>query len=843
MARIETWFDQDLNNAVKVHYIDGNVFSQDNGGNVVGVNVFKGGTKATLSGSVSANVIRADGATVAVSGSLDGNKCYIILPQAAYAVPGAISIIIKLTQDGDVTTLCAVVANVYMSTTDSVVDPGTIIPSVETLIAAIEAAVESIPADYSTLWDAVKFHNVYLAPLSNTGDTTHQSISYHYTGDNTYTVSGKNTTTSFYNAYVGTLAELGLKVGETIYCHIVSSDSSHVYGSLYKLVGESSTTVFGISNGYRSYTIPSDCTGLVFRIQVPGDNVQINANIKIEITKEPEDRWLNFGLNPGNALSNNTDLNNILENGIWILDSTNTYSNIPPSLAGIGCFLFSFISGWQAFQIIAYYPSTYTKVYMRVKNLSLGTSWSGWHVLADGYYGLMSDKYSLLHNPDDANYGQTTVDLDTLTHLNKFFLAADDITVTNKPSGWSGIGFIQCVYTGEWNLQLIYPFSGGKIYKRRGNTNGTTWEAWQEVSGGGGNTYNITNEYSFPEYSQTVTVNASPTITTDTNNFLASTGDNTDRTADILAMLSTTGICRLGSGLFVVNNLQMPDGSSIIGSGYSSIIRLAGTSDGYALKIGSRCLVKDVRIRGAESDLTFTSTIGGRHGILWQGNYTQQSTAPDRSMVSNVWIYNFTGGGITCYDTGYGTSNALEVTNVYSFSCWAGINISYWSEFHKFTNVRCGQCYIGCVNNGGNNIFVNCDFSSNQEIAMLMDNSQGQSPNNTHGSCIGCVFNHTSHNGVSNSGVGIKILNCASGFMFTGCQLFFSQIYLEDTSGIVVADTNFGNNNCNVTISGGGTVLFANCMVEGAIPVSVTGNTNVHFVNCYNKLTGASWGS
>jgi ssDNA-binding Zn-finger/Zn-ribbon topoisomerase 1 len=57
MARIETWFDQDLQKAVKVQYIDGNVFSQDNNGNVVGVNVFNNGVPASLNGSVSGTVI------------------------------------------------------------------------------------------------------------------------------------------------------------------------------------------------------------------------------------------------------------------------------------------------------------------------------------------------------------------------------------------------------------------------------------------------------------------------------------------------------------------------------------------------------------------------------------------------------------------------------------------------------------------------------------------------------------------------------------------------------------------------------------------------------------------
>lgn len=437
-------------------------------------------------------------------------------------------------------------------------------------------------------------------------------------------------------------------------------------------------------------------------------------------------------------------------------------------------------------------------------------------------------------------WGGVTVDLNDVLD-NSFNLITDAGTYLHLPSGFS-LGFLHSIHTGTWHLHLLYSFNGGTVYKRRGTPDGSTWEEWQTISGGG-NVYNITNEYSFPETSQTVNLSCSPEITTDTNNYLATTGDTTDRTADILAMLTASKVCRLGPGLFCISNLQMPDESMLIGSGYSTEVRMSGSSDGFAVKMGSRCAVKDLRLTGGATDPTLGPTIGGRHGILWQGDYTEHTTAPWTAIVSNLWIRGFSGGGITCYDTGYGTANALEVTNVYILACWAGINISYWSEFHKFTNVRCAWCYVGCVNNGGNNVFVNCDFSNSKEIGMLMDNSQGQSPNNTHGSAIGCVFNHTDHDGVTNSGIGIKILNCHNGFMFSGCQIFFSQINIVDSDGIVIAETNFGLNNCDVSVSGGGAILFANNMVQGAVPISITNNTKTHFVNCYNRETGAAWGN
>lgn len=186
MAMIETWFSQDLNEPVQVHQLDGNVFSQDNQGNLVGVNVYDGDAPATLSGSVSASVIRSDGSTVAVTGVLSGNSCYIILPAAAYAVPGIISIVIKLTGGGSTTTLCAVVSNVYQSATDTIVDPGTIIPSVQALIDEIAFAVSTIPDDYLSLWNtteqicqALNQKNVYM-PGAESGYTTGAGTTYLY---------------------------------------------------------------------------------------------------------------------------------------------------------------------------------------------------------------------------------------------------------------------------------------------------------------------------------------------------------------------------------------------------------------------------------------------------------------------------------------------------------------------------------------------------------------------------------------------------------------------------------------------------------------------------------------
>ena len=128
-AIIESWFEQDLKKPVQVQVLNGNVFSQDHNGNLVGVKVYDGGEPAALTGSVNAYCILADGTTVPVDGTRQDNMAYIMVPQSALAVPGTIRIVIKLTEvDGNddvtnVTTLAAIVSTVYRTKTDTVITP------------------------------------------------------------------------------------------------------------------------------------------------------------------------------------------------------------------------------------------------------------------------------------------------------------------------------------------------------------------------------------------------------------------------------------------------------------------------------------------------------------------------------------------------------------------------------------------------------------------------------------------------------------------------------------------------------------------------------------------------
>lgn len=167
--QFETWFEQDLKKPIRVQYMKSTFFTLDSDANLIGVRVFDGGSPATLSGAVSATVIRPDNQTVPIAGEINGNAVSVVLPQAAYAFNGQFSIVIKVTDGSEVTTVCAAVGTIFRSETEAVVDPGTLITDINALIAQIEEAVESIPLDYSDLVEEV-------SDLENTVDQIENEV-------------------------------------------------------------------------------------------------------------------------------------------------------------------------------------------------------------------------------------------------------------------------------------------------------------------------------------------------------------------------------------------------------------------------------------------------------------------------------------------------------------------------------------------------------------------------------------------------------------------------------------------------------------------------------------------
>lgn len=353
------------------------------------------------------------------------------------------------------------------------------------------------------------------------------------------------------------------------------------------------------------------------------------------------------------------------------------------------------------------------------------------------------------------------------------------------------------------------------------------------------NVYN--NTYASEHYENTYNITCTPEITTDTENFLASTGDTTDRTGDIQTMLNMTGVCRLGPGKFVVTGVEVPDYASLIGSGIRTVIILDDSvTTGYAVRLNTQSSVTNLRINGGTTAQNTSMTVGTRHGILFEGTKVSgqsDGTTDKRSTIDHCHITNFSGGGITCTGTGVGIDSNMLISDCFVDHCGAGLYIPYYSEFHRICNCAFTYNYYGCVDNGGNNNFANCDFSGNK-VGILIDNSANQSPNNSHGTFTGCSVNHSySDSGVINQGTAIKILGAKAGEVFDGMQIFYGAIVIDGCVGIRFIGANIGSK-VPITVTNSTVVTFADCTMKEApshadSTFTQSNNTVLKFTDCY----------
>lgn len=303
-----------------------------------------------------------------------------------------------------------------------------------------------------------------------------------------------------------------------------------------------------------------------------------------------------------------------------------------------------------------------------------------------------------------------------------------------------------------------------------------------------------------------------------------------DRTREIAELLQGGGVCRLGPGEFIVSGLEMPENTLLSGCGNATRLLLAEeVTDGFAVRLQTGCTVKDLKLMGSRTPIELPEEVGTRHGLVWYGNYsTDKTDRPERGTVENVSACGFTGGALTQDNTGYSIETGLNVSDCWFWNCGVGVNIAYWSEFGRYTNVQAARCTYGCINNGGNNMFVNCCFSGDK-VGFLIDNVTKKAQNNSHGSMIGCTINHSDNN----LGVGIRLLNVSHGYVFSGCQIFYSAIEVQNSEGVVFSDLNFGKNE-RISVTGGKVTVFRGCMFAKPPQISAEAG-KVRFTDCITR--------
>lgn len=183
MAVIETWLHQDADSLVEVVPLKGNLFYGDNEGNLIGVEVTRAGAAVSLPSGCYGFVLRSDGSTEYVQGTVSGNKAWIILPTGCYAKVGPIGIVIKTgaTKQGNKAvggvTLAACTGYVYKTHTDTIVDPEGVLPDIGELEQAIANCIAATTnAEKVNISQSKNGNTITVTTTNRNGQSTNKTL-------------------------------------------------------------------------------------------------------------------------------------------------------------------------------------------------------------------------------------------------------------------------------------------------------------------------------------------------------------------------------------------------------------------------------------------------------------------------------------------------------------------------------------------------------------------------------------------------------------------------------------------------------------------------------------------
>lgn len=414
-------------------------------------------------------------------------------------------------------------------------------------------------------------------------------------------------------------------------------------------------------------------------------------------------------------------------------------------------------------------------------------------------------------------YALTTADYRTTTLTNGTDL--NDVTTPGNYRTLNAAGalsIVNCPVSLAFRLTVSWVYGSQNVYQEIRASTGMPY--YRVLSGGSWTAWRIRS------------------------NKLAQSRDTTeDRTANIVSLLNTSNICELPRGTFIIERLNMPVDTTIRGVGRGTILKLPEGSTSYAIKMSKGCTLENVKVVGTGGegwipDVEANSSDGILINVEGDGEEGR-----NRMNISNVEACGFTGAGIKLISTGVNYDNTVNLVNSYIHNCNYGIDCQKNSEYNRISNCSVARNVVGIRMNGGNNLVTNCGINGNTTGILMDTTGISGANNNSHGTFCACNINHSHTFEDSTATTAVKIVGMQSGEVFTGCQIAYGGIEIQNSIGINFNACNFLSST-PITVSGSGFSIFSSCVFQqtSASPVTKTGTGVLLFRECYVR-TGAAF--
>lgn len=130
------------------------------------VQLTQGGENVGTLEGVTAYFLRADGATVALAGEMESGGAAVLLSSACYAVAGRAQLLVQVVAGSSTVTALWLDVLVAASATDVVVDDGSVVPSLDDLLARISQMESATSAAQAATAAVEPFRNMVQLPIT-----------------------------------------------------------------------------------------------------------------------------------------------------------------------------------------------------------------------------------------------------------------------------------------------------------------------------------------------------------------------------------------------------------------------------------------------------------------------------------------------------------------------------------------------------------------------------------------------------------------------------------------------------------------------------------------------------
>lgn len=308
----------------------------------------------------------------------------------------------------------------------------------------------------------------------------------------------------------------------------------------------------------------------------------------------------------------------------------------------------------------------------------------------------------------------------------------------------------------------------------------------------------------------------------------APTEDTTAIAAAITAADAVNGVVYFPPKAYVSDTLTIPSGVTLLGHG--ATLRFKTGEAGNLLAIDGPT---DVRIEGLTLDGQDTTTyVGGTSVGTRSGVYVNNS---QRVTISRCYIKGFDKHGISVADTGHDTDygNAVTIDCCELSNNWANLFFGTRAEYCKVVGTTATKGRYGIWIQSGNVYCGDSMFNYNVDGVYLLNGT-----NDAHGVFSGCSINH-------NTAFALHADSIANGHTFSGCHLYYGDIYLDGCTGVQIIGGHIGCDGSDITTiycQGGGWNVIRDNFLAGPVAIShgYSGSADkVEFIN-NRKLDGAA---